>query len=323
MNPYKIAIILTTFNGERYLSEQLKSLILQEGVNIDVFVYDDKSNDKTLQIVNKFREELNISIHVNIVNSGGTGKNILVALRDFDFLSVSKYQFFALCDQDDIWEKNKIIRAVKKLENSKADLYCSNLSMWNPKDGIIGTIKKTYPQKEFDYLFEGGSAGCTYVMSSKFVADLQKKLKEFPIEKKKRVSHDWLLYFLARIGNFNVVIDDNSNILYRIHDESQYGHLSKISLSSLRKRIALIRDGFYIEQISNNLQFIEPDSIEYKIYDSYTKSISSRIYILLFYNFSLMRKKTKFLVFFFLSIFFVKTVSLQEIVDNLKKEKRG
>jgi rhamnosyltransferase len=300
----KVAILMTTFNGEKYLPNQLDSLFNQKGVDIDIYAYDDGSTDGTIEILTKFKEKINIIIYSNEINSGGTGKNILISLRDFDELKLSQYQYFSLCDQDDVWLDGKLDRAINLLIKSDASLYFSNLSMWNQESGIFGTIKKDYPEKEYDFLFEGGSAGCTYVMTREFIANVRNLLQNYPIEEKKRISHDWLFYFLARLGGHKVVADSKSYILYRIHKNSQYGDMNNFTINSIKKRINLIKGGFYRTQIINNLYFMDKDTVEFKIYKLYMKSFLSRIYILIFFNFKLMRSKYKLIKFFFVSIFF-------------------
>lgn len=312
MSHTKIALILTTFNGEKYLPEQLNSILEQEEASVDIFVFDDGSSDQTLQILQGFGREIHITIKQNIKNSGGTGKNILMAIRDFDEIKIRDYDYFALCDQDDIWLQDKLKRAINLLKENSASLYCSNLLMWSPERGILGLIKKNQPIKTYDYLFEGGSAGCTYVMQSNFLGHLHKMFQDYPIEAKKRISHDWLIYFLARLGKFKVIFDNESKILYRIHENNQYGHLSNTSLKAIKTRIDLFRKGFVYTQITNNLHFLPKNSEEYRIYESYTKSLTSRIYILLRYNFKLMRKKRKFLLFFIISIIFFTPFNIEK-----------
>ncbi len=295
---------MPTFNGEKYIKNQLDSLCNQIDVEIDLFVFDDNSTDRTLLYVEEYRNKLNIFVKKNHKNSGGTGKNILINLRDFKEERILEYKYFSLCDQDDVWENDKIKRAISFLSSSNASLYFSNLSLWKEDVGVTGLIKKDFPMKKFDYLFEGGSAGCTYVMASKYLLKINRLLQNYPIESKSRVSHDWLLYFLARYEGERVVLDNESRIKYRIHDNNQYGKLS------FRKRFSLINNGFYITQIKNNLPFIDKESEEYKIYRLYMKSFISRVYVLLKYNFSLFRKKSKFIYFLFISLVLYKATKI-------------
>jgi rhamnosyltransferase len=121
------------------------------------------------------------------------------------------------------------------------------------------------------------------------------------LEKWKNFSHDWYIYFFARINNYKVFIDTNSFIQYRIHQTNVHGQLNLNNLNSIKKRVELIKSGWYFEQIANFRQLIPLNSEFSFIYDMYYKNIFTRSYILFLYNFKLMRSRVKFVKFFFLS----------------------
>ena len=296
---------MTTFNGEKFIREQLTSLSSQTGVELDLFVFDDCSTDSTLDIINEFQQSLNIKVRPNDTNSGGTGLNILSNMAKLADDEISQYQYFALCDQDDVWLPTKLERATSQLEATSTDLYFSNLLLWNNSQGVFGEIKKNAPMRKYDYLFEGGSAGCTYVFSLELLQHIRSVLGKLPLGNGKRVSHDWLIYFLARYGKFNVCIDDESFIWYRIHESNQYGNSSGFSLENIRAKFKMLRSGFVLQQIENSSYFLSPNDIESKIYSDYLTSFWSRLMVFVKYNSSLMRKSSKLLVFMLISMLFV------------------
>lgn len=106
-----VAVIMSTYNGERYLREQLDSLICQS-VPVDLYVRDDGSNDETLRILEEYQRENNHIILIEGSNLGCTA-SFLDALHNVP----DYYTYYAFCDQDDVWHSDKIERALLKLES--------------------------------------------------------------------------------------------------------------------------------------------------------------------------------------------------------------
>ncbi|MDD2567937.1 MAG: glycosyltransferase, partial [Thiovulaceae bacterium] len=100
MSP-RISIVLATYNGARYLSEQLNSLLQQTVVPHEIIIGDDNSQDGTLEIAQKYATKLPLKIYKNEVNLGFT-KNFESALQK------ATGDFILPCDQDDIWESTKL-----------------------------------------------------------------------------------------------------------------------------------------------------------------------------------------------------------------------
>jgi rhamnosyltransferase len=188
------------------------------------------------------------------------------------------------------------------LNNDQSSLYFSNLNLWDEKTGKKSIIKKSYPQKKYDFLFEGGSAGCTYVFTNDFCLGLKKILKNTNYYDWELFSHDWFVYFYARANRFKVSIDSNAYITYRIHANNSYGQVNKTSISAIKERLKYIKNGWYFNHIKEFNEFITQDTIESKIYHLYSKNYFSRLYVLLRYNFELMRSSKKFIQFFIISL---------------------
>jgi rhamnosyltransferase len=298
-----ILVVLASYNGEKYIKEQINSILNQKDVNVTLRIFDDCSSDSTIDVINSIKDvDSRVEVIKNITQSGSAAKNFLISLcslKDFDY---TKFDFIALSDQDDLWLPEKLYRAINELTNQNADLYMSNLIMWEEESNKNTLIKKNYKQKKFDFLFEGGSAGCTYVFSVNFYVILTNNVSKVGLDEWKYLSHDWLIYFLARLNCIKVFIDDQAYIHYRIHKNNVHGQLNKNSLSSLRKRISYVLSGWYNHQINGFINFLDPKSIEYRIYLDYNDNWFSRLYVLLKYNFQLMRSKKKFIKFFILSL---------------------
>ena len=294
----KIKILLATYNGEKYIKEQINSILAQKDVLVDTVVSDDGSKDNTVNIIKEFYPH--ISVNQNFPGTGSAAKNFLKMVINLDFNE--DFEYIAFSDQDDIWLPEKMSSALKLLKKNDADLYCSNLTKWDTSNGSFSELKKDFPQKEFDYLFEGGSAGCTYVFTKKIAKELQSFLVKLDASNWKGFSHDWLVYFFARTRNFKVFIDGNSFIHYRLHQENVHGHLNKLSWNTIKEKSSEVLKGYYQNHVMNYIQYLDKNSVEYKIYKSFLGNYFQRNFIIWKYNTQLMRDNKKFMIFAVLNL---------------------
>ena len=100
----KIQVLMSTYNGEKYLKEQIESILNQEKVEVNILIRDDGSCDKTLKIIKELSKNPKISYY--------EGKNIGPAKSFMDLVNKSgdKFNYYAFADQDDIWMPNKTKR---------------------------------------------------------------------------------------------------------------------------------------------------------------------------------------------------------------------
>lgn len=302
----KILVILASYNGAKYIEEQMDSILNQELVSLDIMVFDDCSTDNTIEVLNKYKLNANVSINKREKGTGNAPRNFLDAILSLSDEFVNSYDFIAFSDQDDIWFPNKMFEAGKMLRKEQSSLYFSNLNLWDENTNYKAIINKSYPQKKYDFLFEGGSAGCTYVFTNDLFLGLKKILKNTNYYDWELFSHDWFVYFYARANGFKVSIDNNAYITYRIHANNSYGQVNKISISAIKERLKYIKNGWYFNHIKEFSAFITSNSVESKIYHLYTKNYFSRLYVLIRYNFELMRSSKKFIQFFIISLLPVK-----------------
>jgi rhamnosyltransferase len=298
----KVLIILASYNGVKYIKEQVNSILTQEAVNITIKIFDDGSKDGTVDLVSSWKEYEQVHLTQNQIPTGSAANNFFNALQSFEDTFLDQYDYISFADQDDIWLPNKLKVATDRLQLEKSELYMSNLILWEEKTNKKSVINKSYPQKKFDYLFEGGSAGCTYVFTSFFGKELKKRLETINYKDWQFFSHDWLVYFFARLQNYKVVIDENAYILYRVHDTNVHGQLNTFSLYAIKERLKLIKEGWYFKQAEGFVNLLYADSEEYKIYKMYSKNYFTRIYVILRYNFSLIRSPKKAIQFFIISL---------------------
>lgn len=238
-----VAIFLAAFNGRHWLPEQLDSILAQVSVHVTVFVSVDCSTDGTEEWVNKrslIDERIVVLPHGQ--HFGGAARNFFRLIRDVDF---SKFDYVSFADQDDIWDADKLARAHVVLQKTGFDAYSSNVIAFWP-DGRKRLIKKSQPQRKWDFLFEAAGPGCTYVMKTDFVLALQTRVRERWDEVQQVSLHDWFVYAFARANGYQWVIDEQPSMLYRQHAENQVG--VNEGWRAFMRRAYKVWDGWWLGQ---------------------------------------------------------------------------
>lgn len=217
---FKLCILLTTYNGEKWILEQIASILKQKKSDIAVYISIDPSNDNTEFFCHKLaKEDTRIIVLPNIGKFGGAAANFFRLLNDVDF---SKFNYIAFADQDDIWYPDKLSRAIQMLTKHDCDGYSSNFTAFWP-DGRKKLIDKAQPQVEWDYLFQSPGPGCTFVLNKKLALELQTFVRNNKEPMSSVWLHDWFIYAFARSHNYKWYIDKYSSMLYRQHENNQVG----------------------------------------------------------------------------------------------------
>lgn len=210
-----VAILMSTYNGETYLVEQIDSILKQTYENIHLFIRDDGSTDGTLQILEKFADNSKITIIEGEKNLGY--KNSFLYLLKVAVNERTKYQYFAFSDQDDVWlpEKLKVgVQHLESIESAPSQLYYSSLLFVDSSLNYI--TKKNF--KNFNNTFgaemvRNSAAGSTMVFSKELanLAIQTDDVLELPD------GHDaWIFKLNLAVGG-SVYYDENSYILFRRH----------------------------------------------------------------------------------------------------------
>jgi rhamnosyltransferase len=215
-----VAVLLAAYNGIKWIEEQVASILSQKRISVEIFISVDLSNDKTHEWCQDLAGK---NSHVKVLSYGGqfggAAKNFFRLIRDVDF---SCFDYIALSDQDDIWDDSKLRHATRMIEQDGLDGYSSNvIAFWG--NGREKLVKKSFPQKKFDYFFEAAGPGCTYVFKQQAI----QKFKKFLIKNWTKVnlveSHDWMIYAYFRSQGMKWKIDSRSLMRYRQHDNNQVG----------------------------------------------------------------------------------------------------
>jgi len=298
----RFLVLLASYNGEKYIKEQIDSILSQQDVDVSIKVFDDVSIDNTLNVLEHFKGQTNVEVIINNVGSGSAANNFLNAIKSITEDDLNKYDYVALADQDDIWLSEKLVQAALKLKANNASLYCSNLTKWDTRNGNYTLLKKNFSQKKFDFLFEGGSAGCTYVFTREFAIKLKSFLPQVNSSHWVSFSHDWLIYFFARRNGLTVFIDADSYIHYRLHDDNVHGHLNKQSFAAFKEKSKQVLNKYHENQAKNFINYLDADSVDYALYKSFLSGYWKRNLMIFKYNTQLMRDNKKFIIFLLLNL---------------------
>ena len=239
-----VAVLLAGHNGGERIKEQINTILSQKNININIFISVDISNDDTLNLCNRLKQE---SEYIKVLpygeHFGGAAKNFYRLIRDVDF---SNFDYVSLADQDDIWLPEKLSHAVKILQNNKAVAYSSDvMAFWDNK--VEKLVKKSFPQKRFDYYFESPGPGCTFLLDSDIAMLLQDFINNNWDEVNDIDSHDFFMYAFVRSRGLVWYIDTKVLMMYRQHESNQFG--SNIGFKAYLKRIKMIKSGWYRSEV--------------------------------------------------------------------------
>lgn len=240
-----IAILMCTFNGAAHLSEQLESIQKQCFKHIDIWVSDDGSADSTVTILNQFKQRWTKGrFEILKGPQRGFASNFLSLVCNKDIQA----DFFAYSDQDDIWELDKLSRAmheIEKRDHQKPTLFCS-------RTNLIAECGKSLRQKSPRFqrqpnfknaLVQSLAGGNTMVFNQ---AARQIILQA---GMQKIISHDWWTYMLISGANGEIFYDATPLVRYRQHSDNQIG--ANIGTIARIKRLGMLLQGSFSDW--NNL----------------------------------------------------------------------
>lgn len=204
-------ILMSTYNGENYLSQQIDSILQQENVEVRLFVRDDGSTDETHRILESYAQKGMLSWYKG--HNLGPARSFMQLLKD-----APDSDYYAFSDQDDYWQKDKIAIAISKIDcSNKPALYFSKTQLAD-KDLVAIPTPELNPLCTFGealvYQFIGG---CTMVMN-KTLRDMVVSYNPGFLQ-----MHDVWIYCIAKAVNAHVYFDPTPHILYRQHDMNVIG----------------------------------------------------------------------------------------------------
>lgn len=255
----KIDVLLATYNGEKYLKEQIDSILNQTFQNINLIVSDDCSKDDTKRILENYaKKDKRVILYFQKKNLGVV-KNIEFLLQQV------KSEFYMLADQDDIWLPEKIQKSYETMEKENAALVFgdlevvdANLNTIYPSFGdymlLNKKINKYLNSIKLNYLYNC-ITGCTILAKTETI----KNILPIPTTSKFLIHDHWIGIITS--CNYKLAYMPEKYIKYRQHGNNQVG-TNKVShgfekLEQVREHFIKVKLGIFETYVQNNMKFPE------------------------------------------------------------------
>ena len=237
---------MATYNGEKYVTEQLDSLINQTYKNFKVIICDDCSTDNTMDILRKYE-----SNYPNLFQVYQNEKNSTSAKYNFmDMMIQYKDDYVMLCDQDDVWMPDKIEVTFKAMKDTEA-IYGKDASILVHTDAVVTDSNLNKIDSSLKHMIgapkqinslkvlclQNHVTGCTLMYNKALAAHLLRPIGYF-------VMHDWLIAIIANCFG-KIIYVDKSTLFYRQHSDNSMGAKN---VNSLEYKINKIIHGKYVTQ---------------------------------------------------------------------------
>lgn len=239
-----VNILLATYNGEKYIKEQIESLLNQTYPYIKIYINDDCSNDRTIDIIKDIHSKK--IVHISSIKCGSARKNFQLLINIAYKKDINDYYMF--CDQDDIWLPEKVKTEVEMMEllekehgrNSLLEIY-SNYYIFNNNVTEKNIAYKTKPISNFEHLvIQSWVMGCTMLVNSQLI----KYGKKIPEEAE---NHDkWLSIVASLYGNICYISEPL--MLHRIHTGNV---TTQENTTSFKNRLNRILTRFKRDELKN------------------------------------------------------------------------
>ena len=241
---------MATYNGEHYLNEQLETFKFQSYENWDLLVSDDGSTDATLDLLSQFKDDCARKHSVEIIQGPKQGfvANFLSLVAN----SPCNAKYFAFSDQDDLWNKDKLRRAVdfiKKEPENVPLLYCSRTEIVfenGSKNSFLSPLMRLPPS--FNNALVQSIAGGNTMVFNRAARD---SLLKFGVNSEV-ASHDWWIYQVITGVGGNVIYDDRPSLKYRQHSENLVG--TNRGVTALFDRAIMFLNGHLKDYNDKNIQ---------------------------------------------------------------------
>lgn len=229
-----VAVLMSTYNGEKYLREQLDSIFSQVNVAVKLFVRDDGSTDGTVGILREYAQRFPVEIILDGENVRPGESFMRLVYRYADEPCIDYYAF---ADQDDVWLPEKLSVAITKIEDSDASLpmlYGSNQYIYTDGENKGDRYKEPQRIDLISHMTKNTIAGCTFVFNKALAQLVTEAGRPDPRILRYRLHDAWMMLVAITCGR--AIYDKNSHMLYRIHSENVVG-IKKTSFSDKINRL--------------------------------------------------------------------------------------
>lgn len=272
---------MSTYNGEKYINQQLDSIFRNErNHEIELYVRDDGSKDRTIEYLRYYGIEHAVPIEVNEGENVGSAESFLIALRE-----CPKAEYYAFCDQDDVWIDGKLSAAVEQIGiTNQPVLWCSDYQVTDSDLHVmISSVLKQPVQDSVRAVFYNNVPGCTMVFNWALMQELRK------VNISNIRMHDIMAINVALITG-KVIFDKTPYVLYRQHGNNVLGYShKKIQIGKwIKEKLELIRNkedystAEYARAVLNVFenQMNESEKKEYELISKMNSGLISRLKVL-------------------------------------------
>ncbi len=233
-----VAILMCTYNGARFLKEQLASFETQDHQELALWVSDDGSRDDTLSLLEQHRQSSRIDPFTVVRGpSNGFSANFLSLL----YRPEIQADFYAFSDQDDVWDSDKVSRALTalgKIDDDVPAVYFSRTRLVDANLQSIGMSPLCAREPGFRNALVQSLAGANTLVLNQAARDLLRRANIPSV-----VSHDWWIYLVISGAGGEVIYDPDASLSYRQHESNVIG--SSSGIWAALTRIAMLLSGRY------------------------------------------------------------------------------
>lgn len=220
----RVLVLLSTYNGEQYLREQLDSLYAQHGVEILLLVRDDGSKDKTLSILAEYKDRMS-KMFIIKGNNIGVGPSFFALIKTASD-KFAGYDYYAFCDQDDVWFAHKLESGVRALDSSSKPLKMYFSGSVNT-DAALKPINFSHVRLINTFganLVANHIIGCSMMFNKALLEEINKiNTRPFKIPNGNIPIHDAWAAIVAYGLGADVIQSNASMMYYRQHDNNTIG----------------------------------------------------------------------------------------------------
>ena len=244
-----VAVLMSTYNGEKYIREQLDSIFAQRGVDVRLYVRDDGSTDDTLNIVNTYAAAHTVEVLQDGENVGPGESFMRLVYR---YAHTPDIEYYAFADQDDVWLEDKLLVAVEAIRAAGFEgpvLYGSNQLLYVDGENRGDRHRERQSVELIPHLTINTIAGCTFVFNKALACLVTDADRPDPRIIKYRIHDAWMM--LVAIACGHAIYDETSHMLYRIHSGNAVG----VKGLSLGKRLGRLQR-LFVHRDDANLRMI-------------------------------------------------------------------
>lgn len=278
----RVAILMSTYNGEKYLEEQIKSIINQSFSNWHLYIRDDGSTDSTSKIIDNYSKN---SAKITFINKESIDNRGVVG----SFMTLLEYanaDYYMFSDQDDVWKKDKIKHTL--VEMKKYDLanipICVHTDLQVVDENLNGkeSMKKGYVWSSFPHIMFGNCVtGCTMMINQ----SLKNKIKFHTQNLSLIYLHDWWIALVAAAFG-KVIFLDEKTILYRQHTDNVIGSNKKNDIFHIIGR--------FFDQKTDEENMLDVIGMSYEFDRLYKNDLNEEQYKLIHSYAQVLNKSTPF-----------------------------